>query len=207
MLSGLKDRDQPPGIHTDLEFMGKKTFKEPDNWDQLSDDAKENLRLHHNWVNMLTVVPGISEAKARRITSVYSSVHALMDVYMDERLNERAKQLLLQDLFRENSGGGAGGSGSALLSSQSATMTNGKGTSSVTGGKGSGGTTKTTGVSSAKQKTSNKPLVATKTMRQVTPLCGLILYISSDKLAMFFARQMTSFSLLTHASTLTNLTM
>ena len=162
--------------------MGKKTFKEPENWDQLSDDTKENLRLHHNWVNMLTVVPGISEAKARRITSVYSSVHALMDVYMDERLNERAKQLLLQDLFRENSGGGgAGGSGgaagSALLSSQSATMTNGKATSSATGGKGSGGNTKTTGVSSAKQKTSNKPLVATKTMRQVTPLCGLILYI------------------------------
>ena len=170
--------------------MGKKTFKEPENWDQLSDDTKENLRLHHNWVNMLTVVPGISEAKARRITSVYSSVHALMDVYMDERLNERAKQLLLQDLFRENSGGGGGGggkgkdptggaagSGSALLSSQSATMTSGKGTSTVTGGKGSGGNTKTTGVSSAKQKTSNKPLVATKTMRQVTPLCGLILYI------------------------------
>ena len=162
--------------------MGKKTFKEPENWDQLSDDTKEGLRLHHNWVNMLTVVPGISEAKARRITSVYSSVHALMDVYMDERLNERAKQLLLQDLFRENSGGGgAGGSGgaagSALLSSQSATMTNGKATSSATGGKGSGGTNlKTTGVSSAKQKTSNKPLVATKTMRQVTPLWLFLIY-------------------------------
>ena len=109
LFLGLKEREQPTGLHADLEFVGKKSFKEPDNWDQLSDETKENLRLHHNWVNMLTVVPGISDAKARRIASVYPSAHALMDEYLDERVSERTRQLLLQDLFRENSGGGGGG--------------------------------------------------------------------------------------------------
>ena len=177
LFLGLKEREQPTGLHADLEFVGKKSFKEPDNWDQLSDETKENLRLHHNWVNMLTVVPGISDAKARRIASVYPSAHALMDEYLDERVSERTRQLLLQDLFRENSGGGGGGGGgkgkgpsggtgsSALLLSQS---TGGKGAATMVG-KGAGGNAKT-GSSSAKPKSSNKPLVATKTMRQVTPL-------------------------------------
>ena len=143
--------------------MGKKTFKEPDNWDQLSDDAKESLRLSHNWVNMLTVVPGISEAKARRIASVYPSAHTLMDQYLDVSVSERVRQLLLQDLFRENNSGGGGG---GAAGGKGKTAAGGK----VSAKTGTSTSSSTSSSSSAKGKSTNKPLVATKTMRQVTPL-------------------------------------